>query len=380
MLSLPFVLREVGVEGSSGIWIGVNSIMTLELKGITKQVDGRVHIKETSLRLEPGHFNVLLGETGAGKTSLIKLMAGLDRCASGSIIMDGVDVTKQSTQQRQISLVHQFFVNYPHMSVFDNIASPLKVAGMAKSEIEGRVEEAADLLQLRPMLHRKPHELSGGQQQRTALARAIAKESHAVFLDEPLANLDYKLREELRDQLPELFAGRGAVVVYATSEPEEALLLGGYTALMEDGRVTQFGKTAEVYRDPHDLVSADVFSDPPINSASVSKHGDEIRLNANVKWQAVGPASELVDGDYVVAVRPHHISPVRISDTHVSMVGTVQVTELSGSESSAHFKLGNESWVSLAPGVHPYSVGEDHEFFMDPSACFYFLPDGERVC
>ena len=201
--------------------------MALELKKITKLVGGQIHIKPTSLILETGHFNVLLGETGSGKTSLIKMMAGLDPIASGQLLMDGYDVTKYSTQKRQISLVHQFFVNYPHMTVFENIASPLRVAGMAKSEIQGRVEEAADILQLRPMLNRHPHELSGGQQQRTALARAIAKESKAVFLDEPLANLDYKLREELREQLPELFAGRGAVVVYATSEPEEALLLGG---------------------------------------------------------------------------------------------------------------------------------------------------------
>ena len=168
--------------------------MAVELKNITKVVNGKVHIKETSMVLEPGHFNVLLGQTGAGKTSLIKMMAGLDPIAGGTILFDGVDVTGLNTQKRNISLVHQFFVNYPHMSVFDNIASPLRVAGMAKSEIQGRVELAADVLQLRPMLGRRPHELSGGQQQRTALARAIAKESKAVFLDEPLANLDYKLR------------------------------------------------------------------------------------------------------------------------------------------------------------------------------------------
>ena len=206
--------------------------MALELKNISKVVQGVTHIKPTTLTLRKGHFNVLLGETGAGKTSLIKMMAGLDPIASGQIIMEGEDVTALTTQKRKISLVHQFFVNYPHMTVFENIASPLKVAGMAKSEIEDRVAEAADILQLGPMLQRRPHELSGGQQQRCALARAIAKESRAVFLDEPLANLDYKLREELREMLPELFAGRGSVVVYATSEPEEALLLGGETALM----------------------------------------------------------------------------------------------------------------------------------------------------
>ncbi|MCT8158749.1 ABC transporter ATP-binding protein [Pseudoruegeria sp. SHC-113] len=353
--------------------------MTVELRHVTKSVGGVEHIKPVSLRLETGHFNVLLGETGAGKTSLIKLMAGLDRAASGEILINGQDVTKLTPQKRNISLVHQFFVNYPHMSVYDNIASPLKIAGMAKSEIAGRVEEAAKILQLEPMLNRRPQELSGGQQQRCALARAIAKESTAVFLDEPLANLDYKLREELRDQLPELFAGRGAVVVYATSEPEEALLLGGHTALMHDGHVTQFGKTAEIYRNPKNLASARVFSNPPINAAPITKQGTQARLNANVKWELTGKAADLADGDYTVAVRPHYVSPIRHSAAHVSVTGTVQVTELSGSESSAHFSLGSESWVSLAPGVHPYKVGEDHEFFMDPSKCFYFAPDGALV-
>jgi len=353
--------------------------MTLELKSITKRVGGNIHIKETSLHLEPGHFNVLLGETGAGKTSLIKLMAGLDPVASGQILMDGVDVTKLSTQKRNISLVHQFFVNYPHMTVFDNIASPLKVAGYAKSEIQGRVEQAADILQLRPMLQRRPHELSGGQQQRTALARAIAKESKAVFLDEPLANLDYKLREELREQLPELFAGRGAVVVYATSEPEEALLLGGKTGLMNDGSVTQFGTTADIYRKPHDLISARVFSDPPINSAEIVKTGDVMTLNPEASWTVVGAAADLRDGRYTVAVRPNHVTPVHTAAGSVPLMGTVLVTELSGSESSAHFSMGTDNWVSLAHGVHQYRIGDKHQFYLDPSKCFYFAPDGQLV-
>lgn len=352
--------------------------MTLQVKNITKVVDGRVHIKPTTLDLETGHFNVLLGKTGAGKTSLIKMMAGLDPIADGQVIMDGDDVTKLSTQKRNISLVHQFFVNYPHMTVYDNIASPLKVAGMAKSEIQGRVEEAADILQLRPMLKRRPHELSGGQQQRTALARAIAKESRAVFLDEPLANLDYKLREELREQLPELFAGRGAVVVYATSEPEEALLLGGVTGLMDDGHVVQFGRTADIYRAPGSLMAAAVFSDPPINMAEVTKAGDNFRMGT-ASWAATGPAAGLQDGTYTVAVRPHHVTPVASAKNTVPLTGQVLVTELSGSESSAHFKMPGADWVSLAHGVHPFEIGADHPFYLDPSACFYFAPDGSPV-
>ncbi|MEX0348882.1 MAG: ABC transporter ATP-binding protein [Paracoccaceae bacterium] len=351
----------------------------IELHDVTKRVGQVTHIKPTTLSLAPGHFNVLLGATGAGKTSLIKLMAGLDPMASGRILMDGEDVTKQSTQKRRISLVHQFFVNYPHMSVFENIASPLRVGGMARSEIEGRVEEAADLLQLRPMLHRRPNELSGGQQQRTALARAIAKDSRAVFLDEPLANLDYKLREELREQLPDLFAGRGAVVVYATSEPEEALLLGGKTALMDDGRVTQFGITSEIYRNPENLSAARVFSDPPINAAPVRKTGAEARLSGGASWMLTGDAATLPDGDYTIAIRPHRVLPTRTSDADVELKGRVIVTELSGSDSSAHFQLGADAWVSLSSGVHPYQVGEDHIFFMDPSHCRYFGQDGKLV-
>ena len=351
----------------------------IELKDITKRVGQITHVKPTNLRLNPGQFNVLLGETRAGKTSLIKLMAGLDPAASGQIFMDGVDVTRLSTQKRNISLVHQFFVNYPHMTVFENIASPLRVAGMAKSEIQGRVEEAADILQLRPLLHRRPLELSGGQQQRTALARAIAKESRAVFLDEPLANLDYKLREELREQLPELFSGRGAVVVYATSEPEEALMLGGNTALMQDGHVVQFGPTAEIYRRPATLAAAEVFSDPPINSAEMTKTGARAALFSGPAWDLSGAAADLPDGRYRIAIRPHHVSPVQQSAADIALTGKVLVTELSGSESTAHFQTRDDAWVSLAPGVHQFRIGAEHQFFMDPAAAFIFDTTGRLV-
>ena len=347
--------------------------MTLRTEAITKVVEGRVHIKPATLTLERGRFNVLLGPTGAGKTSLIKMMAGLDPIASGKVLMDGEDVTRLTPQKRRISLVHQFFVNYPHMTVRQNIASPLKVAGMAASEIDGRVAEAADLLQLGPMLDRYPHELSGGQQQRCALARAIAKESRAVFLDEPLANLDYKLREELRAQLPELFAGRGAVVVYATSEPEEALLLGGETALMSDGAVVQFGPTAEIYRTPASLEAARIFSDPPINVMQVSSDKGVLRGSGALSWTA-GPEA-MHEGSYHFAIRPHHVSPHRRSDADLPITGRVVVTELSGSESSAHFEVQGRPWVSLAHGVHPYRVGEEHTFYMDPSKGFMF-PEG----
>jgi glycerol transport system ATP-binding protein len=351
--------------------------MSVELRAVTKRVGAETHIHETSLALHPGGFNVLLGATGAGKTTLIKLLAGLDKPTSGTVWMDGRDVTKVSPQARNVSLVHQFFINYPNMTVRENIASPLRVAGVSAAEITRRVGEAAELLRLTPMLNRKPNELSGGQQQRTALARAIVKDSRLVLLDEPLANLDYKLREELRDQLPGLFAGRNATVLYATSEPSEALLLGGHTASVHEGRITQFGPTAETYRNPQNLITAEVFSDPPINTAPVVKAGGEVRLAEGVSWPAAGPAAALADGRYVMALRPHHVSPV--GGAGVPVEGTVAIAELTGSESVAHFGFGGLTWVAQSDGVHPYRVGERHVFRLDTGRALYFDDKGRRV-
>jgi glycerol transport system ATP-binding protein len=353
--------------------------MSLELRGVGKRVGAETHIHETSLTLASDGFNVLLGETGAGKTTLIKLMAGLETPTQGRIFFDGRDVTDLSPQKRNVSLVHQFFVNYPNMTVAENIASPLRVAGLAKAEIDRRVRETADLLHLTPMLSRRPQELSGGQQQRTALARAIVKDTRLVLLDEPLANLDYKLREELRDQLPQLFAGRGAIVVYATSEPSEALMLGGHTATVFAGRITQFGPTPECYRAPVDLTTAEVFSDPPINAAPVEKAGGEIRLLEHVRWPAQGPVAALPDGAYTLGLRPHFVSPRPPAGPSVPLRGEVRITELSGSESVAHFDAGGRTWVAQSDGVHPYRVGGTYEFHLDVARGLYFAPDGRRV-
>ena len=351
--------------------------MALELRDVTKTLGAETHIYPTSLAFEVGGFNILLGATNAGKSTLIKLMAGLEKPTTGEVWADGENVTGVSPQKRRIALVHQFFVNYPHMTVFENIASPLRVQGVPRGEIETRVKQAADILQLGPMLQRRPQELSGGQQQRCALARAIVKDARAIFLDEPLANLDYKLREELREQLPDLLAGRGTIVVYATSEPSEALLLGGTTALVHDGRVVQTGPTTETYRTPQSLTAAQVFSDPPINIAPVTKRGDEMWMGEAISWPVFGEAAALADGPYTVVIRPHHVTPYEPDDVSIAFRGEVRITELSGSESVAHFAVGDRTWVSLAPGVHPYRIGDAHEFHMIPGQCFYFDVGGQ---
>ena len=353
--------------------------MALELKNVAKRVGGAVHIHETSLVLEPGTFNVLLGTTLAGKTTLMQLMAGLERPTSGEVWFGGQNVTGVAVQKRNVSMVYQQFINYANFSVYDNIASPLKVAGMNAREIDARVNEAAELLKLSPMLKRRPSELSGGQQQRTAIARAIVKDSDMVLLDEPLANLDYKLREELRDELPKLFAGRDCIVVYATTEPSEALLFGGKTATLFEGQVTQFGPTSEIYRRPNTLTSARVFSDPPINVAEVKKINGDIILGDKVKWKVGEAAKALTDGPYTIAIRPHHITPTNGNPGQATIEGRVLVAELSGSESVIHFDMNGQTWVSQSHGIHPFTVGSTARLYVDVERSYFFDAAGALV-
>ena len=306
--------------------------MTVELREVTRKVGGETHIFPTSLRLQEGGFNVLLGTTLSGKTTLLRLMAGLETPSSGEIWFEGQNVTGVSVQKRSVAMVYQQFINYPNFTVFDNIASPLKVAGVNRSSIRQQVEKLADLLKLDSFLTRYPLELSGGQQQRVAIARALARNSRLVLLDEPLANLDYKLREELRDELPKLFADSGATVVYTTTEPMEALMLGGCTATLFEGNVTQFGPTAAGYRMPANLTSARVFSDPPINMSEVRKKGDRFHLSENVSWLVPAALQSLSDQSYTMGIRPHHLTLHAMADNAVAIDGQVIIAELSGSE------------------------------------------------
>jgi glycerol transport system ATP-binding protein len=185
--------------------------MGLSLQNIDKVVGRETHLKDINLALEPGSRNVLLGRTQAGKTSLLRIMAGIDRPTKGKILIDDRNVTRVSVRKRSVAMVYQQFINYPSLTVFKNIASPLKVSGVPRAEIDRRVRETAAMLHLEDLLDRLPAELSGGQQQRIAIARALVKEAQLLLLDEPLVNLDYKLREELRMELQEIFeAGRGA--------------------------------------------------------------------------------------------------------------------------------------------------------------------------
>ncbi|MFT7593426.1 MAG: glycerol transport system ATP-binding protein [Paracoccaceae bacterium] len=353
--------------------------MALVLEGVSKVVNGLTHVHPTDLTLQNGTMNVLLGPTSSGKTSLMRLMAGLDVPNTGRILWEDVDVTGMRVQDRKVAMVYQQFINYPSMTVYENIASPMRLMGKSTAEIDAAVKKTADLMQISAMLDRKPLELSGGQQQRCALARALVKNAGLVLLDEPLANLDYKLREELRAEIPKIFAEAGSIFVYATTEPEEALLLGGNTAALWQGRITQFGPTPSVYRLPVDATTARVFSDPPMNFLNLSKSGDRLMFGDGQSVAASGTLSDLADGPYTAGFRPNHLELERETTNGLEFTANLVVTEITGSETYVHLDHHGERWVGLIHGVRDLALGTMLSVHLDPAHLYIFGEDGALV-
>jgi len=353
--------------------------MSVELVNVSRSVDGVAAIRDVTLKLERGTLSVLLGPTLSGKTSIMRLLAGLDKPTSGRILVDGKDVTGADVRKRSVAMVYQQFINYPSLSVYENIASPLRVQRKPKSEIQKRVQEAARLLQLEPYLERTPSQLSGGQQQRTAIARALVKGADLVLLDEPLANLDYKLREELRTELPRIFEASGAIFVYATTEPSEALLLGGRTICMWEGEALQVGETPLVYRRPDSLRVAQVFSDPPLNIVGIEKKNGSVQYAGGIQAPAGGLYADLDDGAYRVGFRAHQLEVANGIPGRHAFSATVTVTEITGSESFVHLNRDDSNWVAVLQGVHEYQPGHVLDAVLDPDNVFVFDAAGRLV-
>ena len=355
--------------------------MELTLEGISKKVGAQPWLYAMSLAPKSDAVTVLLGATQAGKTSLMRIMAGLDTPSHGCVRVDGQDVTGKPVRERNVAMVYQQFINYPSMTVADNIASPLKLRG--EKNMAERVRALAAKLHIEMFLDRYPAELSGGQQQRVALARALAKGAPLMLLDEPLVNLDYKLREELREELPRIFEATGAIFVYATTEPSEALMLGGSTVTLWQGRVTQFGRTSEVYRNPGDVLTAGVFSDPPLNTCAAQVKGDDTRIDGSgIGGSGIGGAGlfpGLADGSYTLGFRAHQLYLERPAAHALSFPATVRVVEITGSESFVHVEAAGHRWVALAPGVRRYEPGAKIDVHLDARELFAFDADGRTA-
>jgi len=359
--------------------------MTLALESIGKTVDGELHLAGVNLTLAPGSLNVLLGHTGAGKTSLLRIIAGLDRPTQGTVRLGGADITRSPARSRPVALVYQQFINYPSLTVRDNIASPLRLR--RARDIAARVHELARLLRIDDLLDRLPGALSGGQQQRVAIARALAKGAEIILLDEPLVNLDYKLREDLRDELRALFGA--TTVVYATTDPAEALALGGATILVHQGRVLQHAPPLEVYHRPASVTAARVFSDPPMNIVEGVVQGGALELAGEIRLPLGGAGGRaqgahlagLADGPYRFGIRASDCRLGQAPAGHVAVRAHVELSEISGSETFVYLRGAAPlpQFIVQEDGVFHHQLDEELTFYLDPDRLLAFAAGGDQA-
>ncbi len=344
--------------------------MQLTLERIEQRQGATPFLYPMDLQLVPSAVTVLLGATLAGKTTLLRVMAGLDKPSKGRLLVDGKDVTGMAVRDRNVAMVYQQFINYPSLTVAQNIASPLKLR--REPNIDARVMALASKLHIEPFLKRLPAELSGGQQQRVALARALAKQAPLMLLDEPLVNLDYKLREELRDELSQLFATGESTVVYATTEPTEALLLGGYTAVMDAGELLQYGPTNEVFRRPQSIRVARAFSDPPMNLLPGRALAHGVQLHETLTLPMRTPASLLGDAANVTVGLRASTLRVQARPGDVALPGRVALAEISGSDTFVHVQTALGDVVAQLTGVHVFALTDAITLHISPTQAFVF--------
>ncbi|SDC15699.1 carbohydrate ABC transporter ATP-binding protein, CUT1 family [Variovorax sp. CF079] len=347
--------------------------MQLTLERVTKKVGAQTWLYPQSIAPKHGAVTVLLGATQAGKTSLMRLMAGLDTPTEGKVQVDGKDVTGVPVRERNVAMVYQQFINYPSLKVGENIGSPLKLRG--EKNVDAKVRELADKLHIGMFLDRYPAELSGGQQQRVALARALAKNAPLMLLDEPLVNLDYKLREGLREELTQLFATGDSTVIYATTEPGEALLLGGYTAVMDAGELLQYGPTAEVFHAPQSLRVARAFSDPPMNLLAGHVVAGGVQLEGGPLLPIALPAG--VEGAVTIGLRASALN-VNAGEGDIALPGKVELAEISGSDTFVHAETLVGELVAQLTGVHRFELGTAITLYFAASQAYVF-DAGERL-
>ena len=276
----------------------------VEFKGITKRFGTVTALHEVNLVIEPGEFFTLLGPSGSGKTTLLRILAGLETATEGTLHFDNDDVTRKPPNQRQIAMVFQNYALYPHMTVEQNIAYPLKLRKVPEEARRARVQEVAEALQIGHLLARRPQQISGGQQQRVALARALGHKPRLFLFDEPLSNLDARLRLEARTFIKGLQRDLGITAVYVTHDQSEAMAMSDRMAVLESGHMRQVGTPQEVYRRPTNAFVASFVGSPPMNLVKVDRAAQELRL-ADTSIPA--PVSDLADGPALLGIRPEHI-------------------------------------------------------------------------
>lgn len=347
--------------------------MTLRITDVSLAVQGEVYLEHVTLEMQPGHIYTVIGRTLSGKSSLLRVLAGLDRPDSGSISLDDEDLGTIPVWKRDTAMVYQQFINYPHMTVAQNVAFPLRRARLDAQEVESRVEEAIRKVGLSGFESRRPSQLSGGQQQRVALARALARRSRLLLLDEPLVNLDLKLREQLRDEFRELFSGVGdTIVVYTTTEPPEAFSLGDEVIAMHEGRVVQVGTPGQVFERPQTADVATVVNHPPMNVVPGVISGDHILLSGTVKLATPPHLRGLQEGEYRFGIKASDV----VVDAAGAIGGNVAFVEITGSETDTYIESGALVFAARLDGIHNVALYDSVRLALRLDRLFAFDPSG----
>ncbi|MEV5326015.1 ABC transporter ATP-binding protein [Nonomuraea sp. NPDC052634] len=351
--------------------------MTVILDGVSVRSRGEIRLDDVNLELSPG-MTTLIGPMTAGKTTLMRVAAGLQTPDSGRVLVNGQDVTGMSVRKRSVAFVYQQFINYPSLTVYENIASPLRLDPRFRRDgVDRRVREVAELMGIAGLLGRRPAELSGGQQQRTAIARALARPVDLLLLDEPLANLDFKLREQLRADLKSMFAGSPGVVLYATSDPAEALMFAAPTVVLGEGRVRHVGDVAGMYARPPTLAVATTLSDPPLNLLpGLVREGRIEVLGRSIP----APGAHATAQEVVLGVRPHQVTIGHGRPGALELPAEIRLAEVTGSATFLHLRLQDgRHLVAHLPGTRQYTPGEPALAYVDPAHVLVFDADGGRL-
>ena len=315
-------------------------VMTLVMENVAVRDNGKDILAGINLKMEEGTLHGLLSTASNERTTLLRVLAGLVKPCGGRLLEKGVNITGLSPRKRNVAVVYQEFINYPNLTVFENIASPLrrkKRKGFSKDKINQKVEELAMLFGLKDLLKRLPTELSGGQQQRCAFARALAKDADLLLLDDPLVNLDYKLREQLREELKDILKKGSSTVVYATADPREALSLGGDTIVLQDGQILQHDKARHVFERPVNIRTAQMMSEPPMNFLKGCLQESHLVLGEEASFPVPPNFKGVPLGECLLGIRPGNFSVLTKKEDHC-LEATLIDQEFDGLETYSFFK------------------------------------------
>ncbi len=357
------------------------------LKQINKFYDSVHAVKDVNLQIRDKEFVVFVGPSGCGKTTTLRMIAGLEAISSGDISIGGQVVNELAPMDRDIAMVFQNYALYPHMSVFDNMAFGLKMRKFAKPEIAKRVKQAADILGIEELLHRKPRQLSGGQRQRVALGRAIVRHPQVFLFDEPLSNLDAKLRVQMRVELKKLHLRLGTTAVYVTHDQVEAMTLGDRVVVMKDGWVQQVGEPLELYNKPANRFVAGFIGSPAMNFAAVTLADGNGRITAKSAGLEIEvPASQAdrlrahVGKQVTLGVRPEDLHVARDSDpVGLTFNSKIEVIEQLGSEILLDVRVGDGTMVASVDPTTRAKVQDTLRLAANPERLHFFDAKSEAA-